>query len=151
MMKWEKLHRRSRAHPSSCSFEKELPGQAAGCRATSLCGSSRYPAESGDRADIAAAAYWVSNNLKWHSPPFFTSKSVARQFRIAGFHHCSSVFYVLKIPTGTVDKNQQFLIVLRFSKNIQVFTKAHFLPPDKILLRSLNLAHHGFAICQAAR
>ncbi len=83
MMKWEKLHRRSRAHPPSCSFEKALPCQAAECRAALPCGLGLYPAKSGHRADIAAAAYWVSNNLKWHSPPFFTSNSVARQFRIA--------------------------------------------------------------------
>ena len=70
---------------------------------------------------------------------------------IAGFHRCSSVFYVLKIPAGTVNKNQQLLIVFRFGKNIRVFTKAHFPPPDKILLRALNLTHHGFAICQTAR
>jgi hypothetical protein len=151
MQKEGKSHRRSRAHPPSCSFEKALPCQAAECRAALPCGLGLYPAKSGHRADIAAAAYWVSNNLKWHSPPFFTSKSVARQFWIAGFHHCSSVFYVLKIPTGAIDKNQQLLIVLRFGKNIGVFTKTHFPPPDKILLRTLNLTHHGFAICQTAR
>ena len=42
----------------------------AGCREALPCGSSRYPAESGDRADIAAVAYWVSSNPKWNSPPF---------------------------------------------------------------------------------
>ena len=62
-----------------------------------------------------------------------------------------TIFYHLKIPAGTVNKNQQLLIVLWFGKNIGVFTKTHFPPPDKILLRSLNLAHHGFAICQTAR
>jgi hypothetical protein len=69
MMKWEKLHRRSRAHPPSCSFEKALPCQAAECRAALPCGLGLYPAKSGHRADTGAAAYWVSNNLKWHSPP----------------------------------------------------------------------------------
>ena len=62
-----------------------------------------------------------------------------------------TIFYHLKISAGAVDKNQQLLIVLWFGKNIGVFTKTHFPPPDKVLLRSLNLAHHGFAICQTAR
>ena len=62
-----------------------------------------------------------------------------------------AVFYVLKIPAGTVYKNQQLLIVLRFGKNIRVFTKTHFPPPDKILLRSLNLTHHGCTISQTTR
>lgn len=81
----------------------------------------------------------------------FTSELVLNRLRVLASIIVQTVFYRLKIPTGTVDKNQQFLIVLRFSKNIRVFTKAHFPPPDKILLRSLNLAHHGFAICQTAR
>ena len=81
----------------------------------------------------------------------FISELVLDRLRVLVSIIVQTIFYRLKIPTGTVDKNQQFLIVLRFSKNIRVFTKAHFPPPDKILLRSLNLAHRGFAICQAAR
>ena len=75
MMKEGKSHRRSRTHPSSCSFGKVLPGPAAGCRAALLCGSDLYPAESGDRVDIVAVAYWVSSNPKWNSPPAFYIKT----------------------------------------------------------------------------
>ena len=41
---------------SSYSFEKALPGQAAECRAASLCGLGLCPAKSGHRADIAVRA-----------------------------------------------------------------------------------------------
>ena len=50
--------------PPSCSFEKALPGPAAGYRAALLCGSGLYPEESEHRADIAAVEYQQSNNLK---------------------------------------------------------------------------------------
>ena len=81
----------------------------------------------------------------------FRSEFVLDYLRVQVSIIVQTIFYHLKIPAGTVDKNQQFLIVLRFGKNIGVFTKTHFPPPDKILLRSLNLTHHGFAICQTAR
>ena len=40
--KADRLHKCDPVHRSSCSFEKELPGQAAGYRAALLCGSGLY-------------------------------------------------------------------------------------------------------------
>ena len=88
--KADRSHKCAPVHPPSGSFEKALPCQAVECRAALRCGSGQRREETGRRANIAAVAYWVSNNPKLHSPPFFTSESVSRQFNIAVFHHCSS-------------------------------------------------------------
>lgn len=79
MMKAGKSHRRSRTHPSSCSFGKVLHDPATGCRAALLCGSGLYPAESEHTADIAAVEYQRSNNLKWHSPPVLFHQTKAER------------------------------------------------------------------------